>query len=127
MLHEALANYLETVEQAVLESEGIDVERYIEEVLTSKRANLRIRLRFAEGYLLEINEAVMVEDDRLTSLDYRYHCQNKQNHLIFRYDNTPHFPNLLTFPHHKHLPNAVIASEKPEISQVLQEVRKAIP
>jgi len=127
MLHEALANYLETVEQAVLESAGIDVERYIEEVLTSKRANLRIRLRFAEGHLLEINEAVMVEDDRLTSLDYCYHCQNKQNHLIFRYDNTPHFPNLLTFPHHKHLPNAVIASETPEISQVLQEVRKAIP
>ncbi len=31
MLHEALANYLETVEQAVLETEGIDIERYIEE------------------------------------------------------------------------------------------------
>nr|WP_253881088.1 MULTISPECIES: DUF6516 family protein [Microcystis] len=36
-------------------------------------------------------------------LDYRYHFQDEQNNLVFRYDSTPHFPNLSTFPHHKHL------------------------
>lgn len=73
------------------------------------------------GYLLEINEAVVVEADNLVSLDYRYHCQDAQNHLLFRYDNTPHFPALSSFPHHKHLPNDVIASVKPTIFQVIKE------
>jgi hypothetical protein len=45
---------------------------------------------------------VIVTDHILTFLDYRYHCQDQQNSLIFRYDSTPHFPNLSSFPHHKH-------------------------
>ncbi len=122
MLHEILANYLDRVEQAVLSCSNAYVELYTEEILTPERANLRIRIRFNQGYLLEINEAAIVVEDRLSSLDYRYHYQDKQNCLIFRYDSTPHFPSLPSFPHHKHLPDTVIACEKPDIVQVLQEV-----
>lgn len=42
--------------------------------------------------------------------------------LIFRYDSTPHFPGLSTFPHHKHLTNEVIACEMPDLIQVINEV-----
>ena len=49
------------------------------------------------------------------------HFQDEKNRLIFRYDSTPHFPNLPNFPHHKHLPDEVISSQKPEIAQVLKE------
>ncbi|MEH2383220.1 MAG: DUF6516 family protein [Nostoc sp.] len=55
-------------------------------------------------------------------IDYRYHFQDEKNSLIFRYDSTPHFPNLPSFPHHKHLFDNVIACEKPHIADVLQEV-----
>jgi LPS O-antigen subunit length determinant protein (WzzB/FepE family) len=41
--------------------------------------------------------------------------------VIFRYDNTPHFPDLPSFPHHKHLPSQVIACTKPKLIQVFQE------
>jgi len=116
-----LSNYLNQVEQAVLQCSNAYVERYEEEILTSNRANLRIRLRFNQTHLLEINEAIVITDSQLEFLDYRYHFQDEQNRLIFRYDSTPHFPNLPKFPHHKHLPDVVIASEKPEIAQVLQE------
>lgn len=121
MLHNVLANYLDRAEQAVLRCNNIYVERYTEEILTSDRVNLRIRIRFGQGHLLEINEAVVVIDDNLVPLDYRYHCQDQQNQLIFRYDSTPHFPDLASFPHHKHLPNEVIACEKPDLETVLQE------
>nr|WP_292849546.1 DUF6516 family protein [Nostoc sp. NMS8] len=60
----------------------------------------------------------------MTYIDYRYHFQDEQNSLIFRYDSTPHFPNLPSFPHHKHLFDNVIACEKPHIADVLQEVMK---
>jgi len=98
MQHNLLQDYLNAIELAVSLLENIYVEHYVEEILTSKRANLRIRLRFTSGCLLELNEAVIVEADNLVSLDYRYHCQDTKNGLLFRYDNTPHFPALSSFP-----------------------------
>ena len=123
MLHDTLKNYLDGIEQAVLQCGGeAYVERYIEEILTPKRVNLRIRLRTKQGHLLEIHEAVAMEQGILVHLDYRYHCQDGQNHLRFRYDSTPHFPDLPSFPHHKHLPNdEVIASDRPDIESVIRE------
>jgi hypothetical protein len=125
MLHEILARYLARVEQAILRCRNAYVEHYTEEILTPQRANLCIRLRFEQGHLLEINEAVMIVEDRLMPLDYRYHCQDKQNRLLFRYDSTPHFPGLPSFPHHKHLPDDVIGCEKPDLEQVMQEAMEA--
>jgi hypothetical protein len=126
MLPNILSDYLNHVEQAIVLYKNVYVERYEEEILTSERANLRVRLRFNNGYLLEINDAVVIRNNQLEFLDYRYHFQDEQNSLIFRYDSTPHFPNVSTFPHHKHLPNDVISSQKPEIAQVLKEVAELL-
>jgi Family of unknown function (DUF6516) len=89
MLHETLAQYLARVEQGILRCRNAYVERYTEEILTPRRANLRIRLRFEQGHLLEINEAVVVVEDILVPLDYCYHCQDTHNQVVFRYDSTP--------------------------------------
>ena len=123
MLHELMAAYLERVERTIRQCSQVYVEQYIEEILTPERANLRIRLRFDSGHLLEISEAVAVERGRLVPLDYRYHCQDEANRLIFRYDCTPHFPGLANFPHHKHLPDSVSSSDKPDIRDVVTEAR----
>ncbi len=125
MLHEVLADYLDRVDRAILQCHNAYVEHYTEEILTSGRANLRIRIRFEQDHLLEINEAVVIVDNKLVPLDYRYHCQGEQNRLIFRYDSTPHFPDLPSFPHHKHLPDDVIASDQPDIERVVQEAMEA--
>lgn len=101
------------------------VEHYLEEVLTPRRVNVRIRIRFASALLLEISEAVVVEHDRLVSLDYRYHCQDGSNRLVFRYDCTPHHPGIAGFPHHKHVPAAVLPSTKPDIEHVVTEASAA--
>ena len=71
--------------------------------------------------MLEIGEAVIIRNDTLNHLDYRYHYQGAENQLIFRYDSTPHFPKLPSFPHHKHLPDDVVESERPEIIRVIEE------
>lgn len=120
MLHKALKAYLSDIEQTVVTC-GAYVERYSEEILTPTRINLRIRLRFDNGCLLEIGEAVVVGNDGLDHLDYRYHCQDDNNRLIFRYDSAPHFPELASFPHHKHLPNEVVQSKRPAIPLVIEE------
>ncbi|MDB9516591.1 DUF6516 family protein [Roseofilum reptotaenium CS-1145] len=124
MLHESLSDYLDRVEQGIEQCLNVYVERYEEEILTPIRVNLRIRLRFNPGHLLEVNEAIVVTDSQLNFLDYRYHFQDEQNRLVFRYDSTPHFPDLPNFPYHKHLPDRVISSPKPNLLQVLQEINE---
>lgn len=123
MLLDLLARYLGDVEATVRGIEGAYVERYEEEILATDRMNLRIRVRFESGYLLELNEAVIIETEHIRHLGYRYHLQDRQNNLIFRYDNTPHFPKMESFPHHKHLPGKVIAVQQPSILEVIEEAK----
>jgi hypothetical protein len=125
MLHDILSDYLAHVERAVSSCADAYVEKYMEEIISPERVNLRIRIRFQQGHMLELNEAVIVETDSLVSLDYRYHCQDENNLIIFRYDSTPHYPDLPTHPHHKHIPDRVMASEKPDIGKIIQEAKKA--
>lgn len=120
MLHDVLLRYLEEVENAMRALHEAYVEFYEEEVLTPERANLRIRVRFYNGCLLELNESIIFQEN-LEHLGYRYHFQGKDNEIIFRYDNTPHFPDLETFPNHKHHPTGVDASEAPAILKVIDE------
>lgn len=123
MLHDILARYLRDVEVAIRGLVGAYVERYEEEIVSSNRVNLRIRVRFPSGHLFEINEALVAEGDQITHLGYRYHLQDSHNNLVFRYDNTPHFPELDSFPHHKHLQNKVSPVQEPSIIEVIEEVK----
>ena len=123
MLFDFLSQYLGDVEAAVRKLKGVYVERYEEEIVAANRVNLRIRVRFPSGYMLEVNEAVIGEAGHVRHLGYRYHFQDGQNNLVFRYDNTPHFPGLENFPHHKHLPDKVAAAEQPSILKVIEEAR----
>ncbi|MDO8206457.1 MAG: hypothetical protein Q7T38_01405 [Gallionella sp.] len=84
-LHDLLERYFTRVEAVVAQLPAY-TENYVEEILTAERANLRIRLRFQSGGLLEINEAVIVEKGMLKTLGYRYHLQSAGNELMFRYD-----------------------------------------
>jgi len=124
MLHEILSLYLESIEALIRNLKDAYLERYEEEILSSNRINLRIRIRFKTGYLFELNEAAIVVAGQFKRLNYRYHFQDSQNNLVFRYDNTPHFPNLDSFPHHKHLSNAVIPSEEPSAITAIEEAKR---
>jgi hypothetical protein len=120
MSRKLLTAYFDEIEQQLLSLPNLYVEQFSATILTSERANLKLRIRFKRKYLLAVSEALLVIGDQVTQLDYRYHFQDENNQVIFRYDSTPHFPDLPTFPHHKHLPNTVIAADQPDIAQVFQ-------
>jgi len=123
MPHDALLGYLEEVEDAIVNLKEAYVELYEEEFLTGDRVNLRIRVRFYNGCLLQLNESVIFQN-KLEYLGYRYHFQGKDNELIFRYDNTPHFPALPNFPNHKHHQKGVEPSGPPSILAAIAEANK---
>jgi len=97
-LLDALLRYLEEIESAVRDAKGVYVEHYREEILTNSPVNLRIRIRFPKGLLLEISEHVISDAGDVRHLSYRYHFLDERNSLIFRYDSTPHFVALKNFP-----------------------------
>ena len=123
MLHKRLSDYLIKIQVDINNLSDVYIERYEEEIVASDRITLRIRLRFQNGSMLALNEAVIEKNDNLTHLGYRYHFQDRQNKLIFRYDNTPHFPHLNSFPNHKHIPDNVIECDKPSILHVITEAK----
>jgi hypothetical protein len=126
MLRDYLSIYLESVEGEVKKLQGVYVERYEEEILAGNRINVRIRIRFQSDHMLEINEAVIGERNQIVHLGYRYHFQNGANNLIFRYENTPHFPELATYPHHKHVLDDVKAVKQPSIFEVIDEAKYSV-
>ena len=121
MSRNSFRDYFDQIDQLLEAYPNVYVENYNATILSSERANLKLRLRFYFKYLLSISEALVVVDEQITAIDYRYHFQDGQNNLIFRYDNTPHFPNLSSFPHHKHLVDRVIACGQPNIAMVIQD------
>jgi hypothetical protein len=74
------------------------------------------------GYILQINESSGSDFRR-----YSYHLQ-KGNKMIKRWDNSPRWKNLKTFPHHVHRGEEKEPRESPEvfIEDVLREVEKIL-
>ncbi len=77
-------------------------------------------------------EFFFVQDLRLIARDYRFddgsrkysfHLQDDAHNLVFRYDNEAHWHDIPTFPHHKHLPDDMVApSTEPSLEQILIEI-----
>jgi hypothetical protein len=85
---------------------------------------IRGSIYFLDGSLLHLREFVDVEH-AIERYIYAYHYQGLDGVLVFRYDNTPHFPHLPTFPHHKHAGSAshVVSANPIDLEAVLAEIR----
>ncbi|MCP5102743.1 MAG: hypothetical protein GY950_05170 [bacterium] len=57
---------------------------------------------------------------------YSYNYMDKDNGLIFRYDNAYHHNQLKTFPNHKHIGDEVFESNEPELYDIMLEIQKSI-
>jgi Family of unknown function (DUF6516) len=60
---------------------------------------IRGSVYFLDGSVLHLREFVNVQHS-VERYMYAYHYQRPDDTFVFRYDNTPHFPALPTFPHH---------------------------
>ena len=57
---------------------------------------------------------------------YSFHWQNKGNHMIMRWDNSPHHRDVSTFPHHKHTNNGIAESVELSIREILEIIFKKL-
>jgi uncharacterized protein DUF6516 len=119
----ALLDYFERVQALIYSLSPVEIERYDERVMSPERGNHRIRLRFSDNSLPEVSEAIHSVGGALVWLSYRHHYQKANGSVVFRYDNTPHHPEVSTHPEHKHGPDAVVSAVRPDIERIFEEVR----
>ena len=83
---------------------------------------LRVRAHFWDASYLDVYEVISTELGYPIRLHYAYTTMRQGRH-IFRYDNAPHHPELITHPHHRHAGSEeqVAPSEQPSLNRVLGE------
>jgi hypothetical protein len=117
-----ISNYFKKVEHGIEETKII-AEREIDyKEFGGDEGMIRGKLLFINGYVLEFMEYVCIGKERPK---YRFHLMDKDGEMIFRYDNAPHH-EVLTFPHHKHLPEGIEESKEKGIIEVLKEIEMLV-
>lgn len=119
----SLYSYLTRLYATITSRQEIEIESLEVRYIAAGTALFTATLRFFDNSRLVIEEQV---DDHLRQtvkkIRYKYHYQDSENRLIFRYDNVPHHPSVNTFPHHKHEGEEIVAANPIDLSQVLQEI-----
>lgn len=84
---------------------------------------LRCRVFFWDDSFLDIYEIVSTELGYPVRVGYAY-TYLREGKRVFRYDNAPHHPEIMTYPHHQHVGSLerLSPADQPSLSQVLAEV-----
>lgn len=106
---------------------GLYVEQLRIQLLNAGSEALIVgRIRFWDDSLLYFREELVERNVTTVRTDYVYHYQSASGALLFRYDRSPHYPEINTFPHHKHVTvggnELVEPARSPTLSEVLREI-----
>ena len=97
------AEYVTSVKERLL-SDPLVVSFHIRrERVTAIDGYLRVRVDFGDRGMLEFAEYVQhTSEEQIMVVTYSYHWADTNNQMLYRWDNTPHFPEVPGFPHHVH-------------------------
>lgn len=121
-----LDRYLHRLYDTIISRGYLEIERLDFDELPERQGIIEGRLRFPDGSLLDFDEVVIIRKEQLVKLRYAYHYQDESGERIFRYDNAPHYPEIFTYPHHKHVGSTIEPSQIPDLSDVLREIEQLI-
>jgi len=94
-----------------------------EDIRSETEGFIKGHVVFSDSSSLSFREYCTIIEATAKKLSYSFHYR-KGNEIVFRYDNAPHFPNLSTFPDHKHLPESEVQpSPPPTIEKILAEIQ----
>ena len=80
---------------------------------------LKLKVKLKDNSHLFITEVHTVNHQK-----YSYHWQDETGNLLIRWDNSPHWKNIKTFPHHKHIGSEVLPATRATIEDVLKEIER---
>ena len=121
-----LKSYLYRLYDTIVSRGYVEIKLLVFDDLAGRQGSIEGRLTFFDGSLLDFDEVLLLRNKQIVKLRYAYHYQDESGGLIFRYDNAPHYPNILTYPHHKHVGSVVEPAQVPDLSDVLREIEQLI-
>lgn len=80
---------------------------------------IKIRAEVPDGSILYVTELHTPDFQK-----YSYHWQGESGQLLVRWDNSPHWKNMKTFPNHKHVGESVSPSHRVDIDDVISTLRE---
>jgi hypothetical protein len=97
------------------------------EAATGRSGSFSFEVEYWDNSVLSAHGFVRIFGDTAFLSDYSFHY-HKAGETVFRYDDSPHYPQLATFPHHRHVGKKEIAyaSPPPTVEEVLKEVEQTL-
>lgn len=121
-----LNRYLHRLYDTIISRGYVEIERLDFDELSGRQGIIEGRLKFHDGSLLDFDEVIIFRNEQIIKLRYAYHYQKESGKVILRYDNAPHYSNILTYPHHKHVGSAVEPAQVLDLSEILREIEQLI-
>lgn len=120
-----IEDYFRHIASCIASADIVHSSRITYDKRSSYVGFIRGNIYFLDGSLLHLREFINVQHG-VERYMYVYQYQSPTGVFVFRYDNTPHFPTLSTFPHHKHdrSETNVMAAMPLDLPAVVDEVRR---
>lgn len=117
-----LRSYISRIESILFSRRDLVIESW-GVLLVGAGAKLEGIVCFEDGSKLFLTERLRPTGLRDPERSFfKYHYQRADGSLVFRYDQSPHYPMLATFPSHKHTHGGVVEAEPPDLMDVLSEI-----
>jgi len=122
-------DYFESLRRSIQRHRAIGFleEPVLVQAFDEHRGLFRAQVFFWDGSHLTIDEIIDTEPGYPEILRYAYTYVQDEQH-VFRYDNAPHYPDLTTFPSHKHVgpDEHPEPAAQPALKQVFEEVERIL-
>ena len=124
-----IEDYYQTLLETIAASPLVRSSEVVLDKRTSQVGLVRGDLYFANDSRLHFRELVEFRVDVVTRHMYSFHYQDSEEIMVFRYDDTEHYPDLPNFPHPKHVGSSqeVVSAQPPDLMSDLQEIEQIYP
>lgn len=122
--------YFDNIEACILQNSVIESYQIVRSEISGNEGKLRMKASLQNSDTCELFIYVCEIKTDIRLLKYSFHWQDQHTHLVKRWDNAPHYPNLPNAPHHIHNADGSVSGNEntPDIFSVLQEIEKqALP
>jgi hypothetical protein len=122
-----IQRFVENIEKTIASSSIVlasNIQKHFDPTLET--IYLKGHLLILDSSILEIAVFATESQKTLSIEKYRLHYTDSAGHMIFRYDNAPHHPEIDSYPHHKHTPDKIVRSTMPSLKDILNEISAII-
>ena len=109
-----LLTYLAEIELVLVSSLTVSQYKILRSWIHTDDGYIRVQVELSNGDFLEAAEYFVLQEGVIRTVDYHHQWMDGgRATLRRRWDSTPHYPELESFPHHVHIEDNVVVPGRP--------------